>query len=132
MKKLLVINVLPEDYYVDCHIKGSVNVPLENLKAYAETLDKNMTIVVYCANYACPASRKAWHALNSLGFEHVLAYEGGMAEWYGQGLPAEGGCNKDYLKQRHEKPTEEQKDSQIKEVGANELHAMMNEYKLSK
>ncbi len=132
MKKLVVINVLSEEYYQDCHIKGSINVPLDTLPAYAKTLDKNLTVVVYCASYMCSASRKAWHILHDLGFEKVLAYEGGMAKWYGQGLPGEGACSKEYLKQRHEKPEKIGKDVNIKEVGANELYAMMNEYKLMK
>ncbi len=132
MKKLMVINVLPEEYFQDCHIKGSINVPLAVLGPYAENLDKTITIVVYCASYMCSASRNAWHLLHDMEFENVMAYEGGMAEWYGQGLPGEGTCGKDYLKQRHEKPEKTGKDADIKEIGANELYAMMNEYKLMK
>jgi len=132
MRKLIVINVLPEEHYQDCHIKGSINIPLDVLGPYAENLNKNITIVVYCASHQCSASRNAWHLLHDMGFENVMAYEGGMAEWYGQGLPVEGMCNNDYLKQSYEKVEKTGKDSEINEIGANQLHVMMNEYKLMK
>ena len=91
-KKLLVINALRKQYYKDCHILGSINVSLDDLGAYAQKLDKSTPIVVYCASYSCPVSRKAWHILNDLGFANVRAYEGGIIEWFKLGYPVEGPC----------------------------------------
>lgn len=90
---LVVVNVLSEEYYGKCHIKDSINVPLDQLAAVAgESWSKGDTIVVYCANYQCPASRDAFKLLDKLGFKHLYAYEGGMKEWCEKGLPVAGEC----------------------------------------
>ena len=87
-----LINVLQHASYNDCHIKGSINVPLGHLAEYAQELDKTTEIVVYCAHYQCHASRNAWYLLHSLGFTHLYDYRGGMREWYQKKLPSEGAC----------------------------------------
>lgn len=90
---LIVVNVLSEDYYHKCHIKDSINVPLAQLQSIAsESWNKNDKIVVYCANYECPASRNAFKLLEKLGFTHVCAYEGGIKEWCQKGYPIVGEC----------------------------------------
>jgi len=96
-RKLLVINVLPENYYHDCRIKGSINVPADQLEEYAKGIDRETPIVVYCASYTCPASANAWKLLHKMGFKNVWAYEGGMNEWYHVGFALEGACMKDYI-----------------------------------
>lgn len=96
-KRLYVINVLEKNLYNDCHIKGSVNVPFEQVKTFAQKLNKDAHIVVYCSNYRCTASGSVVKMLGKMGFEHVWAYEGGTAEWYQNGLPVEGVCKQAYL-----------------------------------
>lgn len=122
MAKLLVINALSKNYYDDCHIKGSMSVPLDKLEAYAEKLDKKTPIVVYCASYNCPVSEKAWRILNALGFNNVWAYEGGLAEWSQKGYPCAGSCREEYLS-RQEKPLEHD----IKKITAEDLKKKMEE-----
>ena len=56
---LFLVNVLDADYFVDCHIKApnSVNVTLEGLDAFAQTLNpEKAEVVFYCSNYMCTAS----------------------------------------------------------------------------
>lgn len=96
--RLRVINVLSPDYYADAHIKGSINVPLNELKDFAQHTDKHTPLVVYCASYECSASTQAWHVLHELGFQELYAYEGGMNEWFHAGLPLEGLAMQEYLK----------------------------------
>ena len=98
VQRLRVLNVLSPEYYEDAHIKGSINVPLSELKDFAQHTEKNTPLVVYCANYECQASINAWHILHELGFENILAYEGGMNEWYHAELSTNGSCDQDYLK----------------------------------
>lgn len=98
MKKPIIINALARSYYDDCHIKGSINVPLDDLEDYADKLDKNQEIIVYCAQYDCPVSRKAFRLLKMIGFTNVKAYEGGIVEWVQKGYPTEGPCKQDFLK----------------------------------
>lgn len=99
-KGLVIVNVLDAKYHEDCHIKGSINVPIENLVEYADKhWDKDETqIVLYCGNYMCTASGAGAHELKGRGFKHVWAYEGGTAEWKHKGLPTEGICESGFLK----------------------------------
>jgi len=96
-RRLRVINVLDPEWYADAHIKGSINVPLKELKDFAQHTDKQTPVVVYCASYECSASKMAWHVLHELGFQDLYAYEGGMNEWYRAGLPTEGSHAQKYL-----------------------------------
>jgi rhodanese-related sulfurtransferase len=100
---MYLINVLSPEAYEDCHIKGSINVPLDTLAEYSEKLPKNAEIIVQCASYVCPMSRRAWRLLKDKGFTNVKAYEGGTAEWYALGLPTEGPAHGAYLKEHYEK-----------------------------
>lgn len=98
--EVLVINVLDKRYYDDCRIAGSVNHPFSNLEHSLKTVDKNKEIVVYCAHSQCPLSKNAHNLLTKLGFKNVVAYEGGMREWFKKGFPMEGACKSDYLKEQ--------------------------------
>ena len=95
---VLVINVLSKETFDDCHISGSLNVPLKGLKAAAQQRKKEQEIVVYCASYTCPASKEAFLVLKELGFINIEAYEGGMKEWKQKELPHVGECKLEYLK----------------------------------
>ncbi len=95
--KLLVLNILEPELYQDCHIPGSINVPLDELEDYVRDLDLNREIIVYCSNYLCTASKYAAELLQKLGFKQVYAYEAGMAEWRQQGLPVDGLAKQQYL-----------------------------------
>jgi len=104
MNKLRVINVLSPETYEDCHITGSINVPLDTIVEYAKDLPKDAELVVYCASYTCPMSKRAWRLLKDQGFTNVRAYEGGAAEWYSLGYPTTGQAQLKYLKERYDKP----------------------------
>lgn len=102
---LFVVNVLDADYFDDCHIKGSVHVTLDQLDDFAKKLDKQKAeVVFYCSNYMCTASGFSAQKFKDMGFEHVWAYEAGMADWYQKGLPTEGPCKKPYLTKQIEQP----------------------------
>ena len=94
---MLIVNVLASDYYDDCHITGSINVPLETLKEKAAEWKKDRKIIVYCARHECTASKEAAQLLAKLGFTNVCCYEGGTKEWRKKGLSCEGTCALDYL-----------------------------------
>ena len=104
----LVVNVLSAPFYDDCHIKGSVNVPFEELDSFINTLETDTQVVFYCTNYMCTSSGYAAKKLREKGFKHVWAYEGGTAEWYQMGLPVEGPCTlaRAYLQKKMEPATQ--------------------------
>ena len=110
---LIVINVLDKELYNDCHIKGSINIPFESLENESKKLDKDATVVLYCSNYMCTASKFGASMLKNMGFKKVYAYEAGMADWYQNGLPVVGECKQDYLKAKSEKPELEDEDVEI-------------------
>lgn len=95
--KLLIVNVLDQELFNDCSIKGSINVPFEQLESVAKGWDRDTEVVLYCSNYKCTASGLGARMLKDMGFKKVWAYEAGMAEWYQQKLPVKGSCTEAYL-----------------------------------
>ncbi len=90
----LVINVLNKELYDQCHIDGSINIPLAELSAQAQGWNKDVAIVVYCSSAECSASTRAALILINMGFTHVEVYPGGTKEWRELGLPIKGhGCS---------------------------------------
>ena len=96
-KKLVVINVLNKEYFDDCHIPGSINIPHDEFEERIGSLAKYNEYVVYCAVITCPLSRQCTKLLLDAKFEHVAAYEGGIVEWYQKGYPVAGPAKLDYL-----------------------------------
>ena len=94
---LLVINVLPEHYHNDCHIKGSINAPLRELIHRADAWNRSQKIVVYCALDECDAGEKGCILLKHMGFTDVSDYKGGIKEWYQLNYATEGPAESDYL-----------------------------------
>ncbi len=116
---LVVVNVLDKKHYDDCHITGSVQVSMDQLESFANTLDKERSdVIFYCSNYMCSASGFAVKKFMDLGFKHVAAYEGGTAEWHQMGLPTEGPAQEAYLKLVIPKPAQEDGAIPLIEVGA--------------
>lgn len=134
-KNFYLINVLDKAAFDDCRIAGSINVPFDQVESFAQKLDKNTQIVVYCANYACTASGQAAKQLKNLGFQNVWAYEGGTAQWYqlgrqhAQKYPIEGACKAGYLNAPNEQSQEEE-DSSVPVITAQELYDKMLANKL--
>lgn len=125
-QELLVINVLDADHFNDCHIKGSINVPFEQVNDFVKDLDKDTTkLVFYCSNYMCTASGFAAQTCKQMGFKNVWAYEAGMADWYQKGLPVEGACKKPYLTKEMNQQVLDQKDD-ISILSTEKLAEMMH------
>lgn len=95
---LVLVNVLDKELYEDCHIQGSVNIPFDMIEESADIIDRSAQVVIYCSNCQCSSSEYAARKLKEKGFANVCVYEGGMAEWYQEGLPVEGPQKQAYLK----------------------------------
>jgi len=111
--------VLDADTFRDCAIVGSINLPFKQLETLSKDLAKDQEIIVYCASYECEASRHAYRLLTKLGFTHIKAYEGGIAEWYQKGYPTQGSCALEFL--THKTTRSAQRDATIDEITAEEL-----------
>ena len=85
-----LVEVLREDSYKEGHIPGAINIPVDMLQGLASKhLNKNDTIVVYCANYGCHASINAAKALLDFGYKKVLDFKAGKKGWVDAGLELE-------------------------------------------
>jgi rhodanese-related sulfurtransferase len=88
----IFLDARPKDAYERAHIKGSFNLPYDDLPSYTEFisgLPMDTLIVTYCDGEACEASLKLAEELVSLGFEKVLVFLGGWDEWVEAGYPVE-------------------------------------------
>ncbi len=85
-----LVDVLREESYKEGHIPGAINIPKDMLQGLApKHLDKNDTIVVYCASYGCHASTNAAKALMEMGYKKVLDFKAGKKGWVDSGLELE-------------------------------------------
>jgi len=98
--ELIIINVLANNFYNDCHIKGSINIPFEQLLEKTSSWDKEKDVVVYCATAKCSKSKQAYALLQDLGFFNLHEYIGGIQEWYQKGFETSGPCKLDYLQEK--------------------------------
>lgn len=68
-----IIDVRTRGEYASGHVKGSVNLPLNELASSANKIKKNVPLITCCASGMRSASAKS--TLTSLGFKEV--YNGG-------------------------------------------------------
>lgn len=89
----LLVEALPEKYFLDQHLPGAINIPHDRVDELAPTLlpDKSQPVVVYCANGPCQNSGLAAERLAGLGYADVRDYHEGKADWIAAGLPVERG-----------------------------------------
>ncbi|MFA5999069.1 MAG: rhodanese-like domain-containing protein [Candidatus Babeliales bacterium] len=97
-QNLLVINVLSPSICSDCHIPGSINVPLHTLTKKSQDWRKDANIVLHCASLHCPLSRYAFEMLSKLGFTRIRVFDGGLQEWTAEKFPRVGRCRAGYLR----------------------------------
>lgn len=134
-KTLHVINVNDKVLYDDAHIKGDINIPFEefeNLEVVTKGWNRASSIVTYCTDYACTASKIIAKEFSKLGFTDVYVYTGGAAEWYklskeNTAYEMLGAQKQQYLHQLNEKI--ENSDTEIRVITAEELLQMMQKNK---
>ena len=130
--KLIVINVLDKDYYDDCHITGSINIPFEDLENNINTMNKKDMYVIYCSNYACTAAPHCAKMMKEAGIENVTVLHAGIVGWYQLKYPYIGEAKMSYLEETNKKlyadePVDECDNSCINDISAEELKLKMIE-----
>lgn len=83
-----VLDVRPPDEFAVGHLPGAVNIPMSDLEARLEELDRDQEIVAYCRGPWCVLAFEAVAALRARGF-NVRRLEDGLPEWRAAGLPIE-------------------------------------------
>ena len=75
----LLLDVREEWEFEYCHIAGSILVPMGQVPAHLEELDKAREIVVICHHGI--RSRHIGMYLEHAGFNNVINLEGGVEQW---------------------------------------------------
>ena len=84
--EIQLVDVREPDEYEGGRIAGARHIPLAELTAQAETIDREHPVVFYCRSGA--RSAMASEAFRGAGFDaHNMA--GGLLDWTAAGLPLE-------------------------------------------
>jgi rhodanese-related sulfurtransferase/predicted transcriptional regulator len=85
-----LIDVRPEDEYLNGHVAGARNVPHDAIDRHVEFLPRDRPIVAYCRGPYCVMAFNAVARLRALGFD-VQRFATGYPQWKASGLPVERG-----------------------------------------
>jgi rhodanese-related sulfurtransferase/DNA-binding transcriptional ArsR family regulator len=83
-----VIDVRPPEEYVQGHIAGALNIPLDQLKQQLKQVPRDREVVAYCRGPWCVLSYEAVARLRKAGIK-ARRLEDGLPEWRRAGLPVE-------------------------------------------
>ena len=86
-EKAVVVDVCGADEYAQSHIKGAVNVPLDELEARLDKAVKNKSTPVIMVCAAGARSARAQTIAKKLGYEKVHSLQGGLKAWKEANLP---------------------------------------------
>lgn len=81
-----VLDVRPEDEFLQGHLPGALNIPLSQLERRLAELPPGREIVAYCRGPWCVLSFEAVAALRQRGYQ-ARRLEDGFPEWKVAGLP---------------------------------------------
>lgn len=84
--EVTVIDVRPRDEFHAGHIKGAINVPLDELGQHLSDLSRDREVVTYCRGPYCVLSYDAVEVLRRHGFR-ARRLEAGYPEWKAARLP---------------------------------------------
>lgn len=86
-----VVDALGGEYYAKQHLPGALALVPADVDAQAPTLlpDRDVAIITYCSNPACPNSGQVADRLTALGYTNVRRYHEGIQDWVDSGLPTE-------------------------------------------
>lgn len=85
---VIVIDVRPEEEFINGHIPGAISIPLAELKDRLNEIPNDQEIVAYCRGPYCVLSPEAIKILKDEGYE-ALRLEESLPEWKSAGLPVE-------------------------------------------
>lgn len=87
-KNAILVDVREYFEFKKSRIKGSVNIPASgNLKAAADTIDKNVSLFLYCTSGF--RSKRAARTFYDEGLRQLWSLDGGISSWKKEGLPVD-------------------------------------------
>jgi ArsR family transcriptional regulator len=87
-RTVIVLDVRPEDEFALGHVRGALNIPMDQLKQRLGDLPRGQEIIAYCRGPYCVLSFEAVALLRKRGFL-VRRLEDGFPEWKAAGLATE-------------------------------------------
>jgi len=78
--EVVILDVRPNEEYAAGHLKGALNLSVEELEERLADLPKDKTIVAYCRGAYCILSFDAVHALRERGYDARRVADG-IPEW---------------------------------------------------
>lgn len=89
----VLLDVRPRQEFDAGHLKGAINIPIEELRRRLEELPRDRQVITYCRGEFCVFADEAAEILRSKGYD-VVRLEGGWPEWQSEGRPIRTGANK--------------------------------------
>jgi len=86
-EKGVVVDVCSADEFAQSHIKGAVNLPLDEVEARVSKTVKNKSTPVIMVCAAGARSKRAQAIAQKLGYEKVHSLHGGLKAWKEANLP---------------------------------------------
>ncbi len=86
--EVTVLDVRPRDEFIQGHVPGALNIPLDELETRLEELPPSQEVVAYCRGPYCVLAFEAVALLRQKG-RRARRLEQGFPEWRTAGLPVE-------------------------------------------
>lgn len=91
--KAVLLDVRPSQEFESGHLRGAINIPIDELRDRLGELPQDRQIITYCRGEYCLFADEAAQLLRTNGFD-VARLEGGWPEWYSEGRPVQAGGRK--------------------------------------
>jgi rhodanese-related sulfurtransferase len=88
--KAVLLDVRPKQEFEAGHLRGAINIPIEELPDRMSELSPGRQIITYCRGEYCLFADEAAALLRANGFD-VVRLEGGWPEWQTEGRPVQIG-----------------------------------------
>lgn len=86
----VLLDVRPRQEFEAGHLRGAINIPIDELRDRWSELPRDRQIIAYCRGEYCLLADEAAEFLSGAGFD-VVRLEGGWPEWQSEGRPVEIG-----------------------------------------
>ncbi len=88
--KAVLLDVRPKQEFEAGHLRGAINIPIDELKDRCGELPRARRIITYCRGEYCLFADEAADFLRANRFD-VVRLEGGWPEWQSEGRPVQMG-----------------------------------------
>jgi rhodanese-related sulfurtransferase/predicted transcriptional regulator len=91
--KAFLLDVRPRLEFEAGHLRGAINIPIDELQKRLGDLPRDRQIITYCRGEYCLFADEAADLLRANGYV-VVRLEGGWPEWQSEGRPVQIGARK--------------------------------------